>query len=99
MAGNLVQKLPLDQLNTKWASQINPILNNPLVQGQIVNGVKLINGQTVVNHGLGRKLLGWFIVGIDAPATVYDSQSANKHPELTLILNSNAVATANLWCF
>ncbi len=95
----LPQKLDLPQMQVKWATQIDPLISNPLTQGQLLQNVPLINGITVVNHKLGRKLIGWFIVGINAAATVYDSQASNQMQDLTLVLNSNAVTTVNLWVF
>jgi hypothetical protein len=96
---NLPQKLPLDMLQTKWASQLNPVLNNPLVAGLLLENIALINGTTIINHKLGRKLQGWLIVGINAAATVYDNQATNQNPQLTLSLTSNAAAIVSLWCF
>lgn len=95
----LAQKLPLDQMQTKWAAAINPVLSNALIDGQLLEGIKLVNGVTVINHGLGRKLQGWFIVGINAAATVFDNQATNQMPQLTLSLTSNAACTVSLWCF
>lgn len=95
----LAQKLTLDQMQTKWASQLNPVISCPLVQGRLIQGQKLINGVTVVNHGLGRDLIGWFLVGINAAATIYDNQASNSTPDLTLSLTSNAAVTCSLWVF
>lgn len=95
----LPQGLPLQQTQNTWATAIDPVLSNLLVQGQILTGISLINGTTVVNHKLGRKLVGWFIVGINAAATIYDNQATNQTPQLTLSLTSNAAATANIWVF
>jgi hypothetical protein len=89
----------MDQMQTKWASQLNPVLRNALINGQLLPDVSLINGITVVNHLLGRKLQGWLIVGINGAATVYDSQATNQTPQLTLVLNSNAAVSCNLWVF
>ena len=96
---NLAQRLTLTQMQQQWASQLNPLLSNQLTQGLLLHNVALINGTTVVNHKLGRPLVGWLIVGINAAATIYDSQATNPTPQLTLILNSNAKATVNLWVF
>ena len=98
MAG-LPLNLPYSQQSTKWKSQLDPILANPLTNGQLLTGVDLSNGTTVVNHKLGRKLVGWIIVGTNAAASVYDNQDSNQTPQLTLILVSNAVCTLNLWVF
>jgi hypothetical protein len=96
---NLPQQQTFPQLQTKWASILNPVVSNLLVQGHILQNIDLIDGTTVVNHGLGRKLLGWFIVGINGAATVYDSQASNQMPELTLTLISNTAVTVSLWVF
>jgi hypothetical protein len=95
----LPQKLPLPLMQTKWASVLEPILQNPLTQGQLLTGIKLINGSNVINHGLGRELTGWIICGITAAAAVYDTQASNPRPNLTLQLTSNAAATASLYVF
>lgn len=95
----LPQKLPLDQMQTTWATALNPVVANPLVQGQLLTNITLANGNSVINHKLGRKLQGWFVVGINGPATIYDTQAGNQMPELTLNLISNATCTVALWVF
>lgn len=86
-------------MQNSWASEINPLLSRPLNQSNILNNVVLINGTTVVNHLLGRKLQGWFIVGQNASAIIYDAQANNQKPELTLVLISNAAVTVNIAVF
>lgn len=95
----LPQKLDLPKMQTTWATQLDPIIANPLLQGQMLSNIALINGSNVVNHKLGRKLVGWFIVGINGAAQVYDTQVSNQTPQLTLNLTSNANVTCNLWVF
>lgn len=99
MAARLPQKQTWDMAQTTWANAINPVLASPIVQGLLIKDVELINGVTVVNHKLSRKLVGWLIVGINAAATVYDNQANNQTPQLTLSLTSNATATCSLWVF
>lgn len=99
MAGNLPLHLDLPQMQSKWKSQIDPLLSNPVIKGQLLTNILLANGTTVINHGLGRKLIGWFLVGINGAATVYDSQASNQTPQLTLVLVSNAAVSCNLWVF
>ena len=96
---NLPLQLPWDQAQTKWASAINPTLACPIVNGRLIQSVVLTNGTTTVNHKLGRPLQGWFVVGSNAAATIYDKQATNQMPELTLVLVSNAAVTCNLWVF
>jgi hypothetical protein len=95
----LPQKLPLALLETQWAQQIDPVLANPILKGQLLQNIVLINGTTIVNHKLGRKLIGWFPVGQTSPANLSDNQATNQMPQLTLSLNSTAATTVSLWVF
>lgn len=95
----LPQRQNLTQMQQQWAAILNPLISNEITQGQLLQNQVLVNGKTVINHRLGRPLIGWFIVGINAAANIYDSQANNQTPTLTLILNSNAACTVNLWVF
>lgn len=93
---SLPLRLPWDKAQDRWATEINPVIQNQLVNGLLILSIPLINGVTVVNHKLGRQMQGWAIVDINASASVYRSQPFN---DKTLTLTSNAAATANLWVF
>lgn len=99
VAGNLSPSLPWDLSKTKWASTLNPLLANPLVNGRIIPGVVLVTGANVINHGLGRKLQGYFVVLNDANETFWDNQATNSMPDLTLVLNASGPATVSLYVF
>ena len=94
----LPQKLPLELLQTQWAQQINPVLSNLLVNGQLLKDQTLINGTTVINHKLSRTPQGWFIVSPDASANVYQA-SQQPNPALTLTLVSDALLHCSIWVF
>jgi hypothetical protein len=81
---------------TKWKAELDPVLSNPILNGTLLESVSLANGVTVVNHRLGRRPRGWFIVDINAAATVYRSQPLT---EKTITLTSDAAATCKLWVF
>lgn len=83
-------------MQTRWSAILNPILSNPLIQGNLLEKVVLAIGATVISHKLGRKPQGWIITDINASATVYRSAAFN---DLTLTLTSSAVATVNLYIF
>lgn len=89
----------INQLQQNISQSVNPIINNPLVDGNILLSQNLISGTNVLNHGLGRPLQGWSIIGINGAAQIYDAQSTNPNPQATLILISNAAVTINLYCF
>lgn len=91
--------LSLSQMQTKWASILNPLLGNPSAQSIILPNVMLASGLNVVNHKLDKPLTGWRIIRINASATIYDSQDQNKMPDLTLLLNSSAPCMVSLEVF
>jgi len=92
----LPKKLPWETAQTIWASQIEPVLSNPVNNISMLKAITLASGANVINHKLGRKPQGWIITDINAAATIYRSQPFN---DLTLTLTSNAVATINLGVF
>lgn len=89
----------LSLLQSSWSSLLNPVLSNPLTQGFLIPGVTLVMGSNTINHRLGRKLRGYLITGINAAATLYDAQSDNRTPDLTLVLISNAPCKVDLYVF
>lgn len=91
--------LPLEQMQTKWKSQIDPALSNVLFQGRLIQNVSLATGNNTINHGLGRPLIGWFLTRRPSSATVYDNQSTNPTPALTLSLNASTSVTVSLYVF
>lgn len=83
-------------MQTRWKSLIDPVLANPLNGISIISNQALINGQTVINHKLGRVMQGWFLVDIQGPATIYRSAPFNN---LTLTLTSNTAVVVNIGVF
>jgi len=90
---SLSTKLPWDLANTKWASELNPVLNNPITNPSLLTNISLVSGANIINHKLGRTPLGWFITDINGAATIYRSAAFNN---LTLTLTSSAAVTINL---
>lgn len=95
---NLSPKLDWPLANPKWAAAINPLLANPIVNGQIIQAV-VKTGVNTINHGLGRKLQGYIVILNSAAVTYYDSQLSNQRPDLNLILNASGAATVSLYVF
>lgn len=83
----------VDQLQTKWRSELNPLLAQPLSSANTLKGIALINGVNTINHLLGRKQQGWIISDVDASAIIFRSQPFN---DKTLTLTSNAACLVDL---
>jgi hypothetical protein len=85
------------QDNTKKA--VASVNSNPIMQGSILSGVSLKSGDNTVDHKLGKKLTGWFIVRIRGAATIYDKQDSNAQASQTLVLNSSAAVSVDIFVF
>lgn len=95
----LPQQLPYEQLMPKWAAILNPVIACPIINGLLLEDISLETGANVINHKLGRKLIGWIIVRQNADASIYDMQEFNQMPQLTLNLTSSADCNVSLWVF
>lgn len=89
----------MGMMQTRWASIINPLLTNPLVNGIILKSVSLTIGSNQINHLLGRKLQGWCLTRKRASADIYDTQDSNSMPELTLSLVSDAQVIVDIYVY
>lgn len=86
-------RLPIDQMQTRWKSILDPFIANNLNSVNILSDIVLVNGITVINHLLSRKQQGWFLVDVQGPATIYRSAPFNDQ---TLTLTSNALVTVSI---
>lgn len=86
-------------MQTRWASILNPVLSNELLNGHVLENVELISGVNVINHQLGRPLQGWLLVRQRAAGTVYDQQDSASFPTLNLVLNASAPMKVNIYVF
>ncbi len=95
----LPQKLPLDQMQSVWASKIEPIISKPQNDSIILKSIPLAVGTNTINHLLGRNLQGWKPTRVRASATLYDLQDTNPTPQLTLVLVASAAVVIDLEVF
>lgn len=92
----LSTSLPFSLMITKWAAILNPLLDSPLNSASIISDVKLSIGSNTINHLLGKKQTGWFLVDQQASASIYRSMPFNT---TTLTLTSDAVVTVSIGVF
>tara|TARA_R110002126_G_scaffold197951_1_gene345654 strand:- start:172 stop:486 length:315 start_codon:yes stop_codon:yes gene_type:complete len=89
----------LSVIQNNTAATLNLLTTNPFAGGHLLEGVVLINGDTNVDHKLGRKPIGWIITRQSAAADIYDKQDTNNLSDRTLTLNSSAIATVSIYVF
>jgi hypothetical protein len=92
----LPRQLPADQLQSKWAAIIDPVITNPITAGLQLTSIKLSIGVNTIDHKLNRKLQGYIV------SSMYDTYSnifrqASQMPETTIVLNSSAATTIDLY--
>lgn len=90
-------KLPLDLMQTRWASVLNPVLALPILSGIQLSDIFLAaTVATPINHLLSRLPQGWLVTDINAAANVWRVSPFNKS---TLVLKSDIDVTISLWVF
>lgn len=93
---SLPLKLNWEQAQTRWKSQLDPIIANPITNPRILKNISLASGNTTINHGLDQTQQGWYITDINGAATIYRSQPFNNK---TLTLTSSAAVTVDIGVF
>lgn len=88
-----------NQLQSNIITQLNGLIKNPLMSGQLIQDIELDVGSNVVNHKLNRNLIGWMIVRQRSAANVFDTQDSNDTPNLNLLLTSDAIVSVDLYVF
>jgi hypothetical protein len=83
-------------MQTQWKAQLDPILAEPLNDNNFLQNILVSTTPLAINHQLGRKPLGWFVVDTDGAAEIY--RSAPFDPK-TLTLTSTAPVTISLVVF
>ncbi len=78
---------------------VDPLVGLAILNGNLLRSVTLANGSNTINHGLGRKLIGWLQIRLTGAVTLCDAQSANANPSKTLVIVSTGAATADFWVF
>lgn len=93
----LSTKLPWDLASTRWASQLNPIIALPILNGNQVSDVSLTASTPLaINHLLGRMPKGWFLTDNTANAVIWRTQNFNQ---FSIILEASADTTISFWIF
>lgn len=76
---------------------ISPLINVPISNGILVDTVALTTSPSRVEHKLGRKPLGYFVIKRDASAIVFDLPEIRE--DLFLNLQASANVNVSLWVF
>jgi hypothetical protein len=91
----------VNQLQQNIIQTLNQIVKNPLINGGLIlQKQNLVSGNNTIAHGLGRTLQGWFVVRYRGGwADIFDNQDSNNNAGSTLVLNSSADVTVDVYVF
>jgi hypothetical protein len=89
----LPTNLPWERAAYQWATALNPVVQQPLVNSSQIDGVNLIAGETKFSHKLGRTPQGWMVVDKTGYADIFRSAPFNP---LTLTLTSSFAVTVSV---
>jgi hypothetical protein len=91
--------LPIDRMQTDWASKIEPVLNSPIANPVILQSVTLTTGSNSVPHNLGSRLRGYAIIRQRSAASIYDTQDTNQFYDKFLNLTTSATVVVDILVF
>lgn len=89
----------INRIQDNLITTLNPIFNNPTIDGVVLSQVTLQTGTNIINHKLGRNLIGWELTRKRAIADIYDDQDNNLTPAQTLVLISSANIIVDIYVF
>lgn len=85
-------------LETQWSSQLNPVIEAPLVNGNLIRNITVVSGSNDIIHKLARAYKGWIVTGMHGSfVQLYDTP--NSMPSKVLTLNANASGSIDLFIF
>ena len=92
-----IKDFETSQLQRNTADFVQQLLDNPLLDGVLLEDIDVTTTATAFSHGLGREPRGYIIVKANASVTIYVTTSTT--PKTTLKLTGSGTATISLWVF
>ena len=83
---SLPQRLTLIDMQNRWGSALDPVVNNPIVQGvQLTNQALVVGANSIITgmHG--------------SYSQIYDTPSLM--PNLTLVLHASAITSVDVYVY
>jgi len=92
--------LDLSKVQDNLTYAIDTIGSKEIIDGIVLKNINLLSsGPNVINHKLGRGLVGWYIIRKRANSDIWDSQDTNPTQAISLILNCTNNVTVDIWVF
>lgn len=89
----------VQQLQANIEQAIAPVIKSPILNGVLLTNVSIVFGDNKIEHKLGRKMIGYFVIARAAGVTLFDSVNGGTDLDKFLTLNSSGTTTISLWIF
>ena len=90
----------VQNLQYRLEETLRPVTDSSIIGGRIIEDITLASGTTSkIAHKLGRKLIGWVVVGKNAAQHVYDVNSGKTDLDTYIYLTAGGTVTVNIWVF
>ena len=93
------QEDSVNRLQKNIKTAINPVLALPFSAGVHKKDVAITTSDTLVNHGLDRQMVGYFVTKQNADTNIFVSTTTNTLPKHQVILKAGSSVTADLFFF
>lgn len=85
----------ISQVQTNTANTLNILIKVPMNDGTLLEDQVITTSDTPLNHGLGRRPVGYLIVTKNAAEDVYQTAMTENF----LTLKATGSVTVNVWVF
>ena len=90
----------VQNLQYRLEETLRPVTDSSIIDGRVIEDITLASGTTSkIAHKLGRKLIGWVVVGKNAAQHVYDVNSGKTDLDTYIYLTAGGTVTVNIWVF
>ena len=88
------------EMQYRLEETLRPVTDSSIIDGRLIESISLSSGTTSkIAHKLGRKIIGYIVVGKNAAQHVYDENSGKSDLDTYLHLTSGGTVTVNIWVF
>ena len=88
-----------NRLQKNIHTALRPLLQLPFADGVHKTDQAIGTGDTIVDHGLGRRYVGYIITKQNADTSIFVSTTANSFEDRQIILKAGASVTADIFFF
>lgn len=85
-------------LQANVADALTPLQNKPILDGILLRSLSVLSGSNTIQHKLGRKIVGYFVVSQTAASGFHDDIQSTSS-KTSFVLTATNPCTLNVWIF